>query len=130
MTHELADAKYMSFTSFKRDGTPVATPVWVVPFEGGYAFTTGTTSFKLRRVAANPRVEVAVCGVRGTVRADAVRYTGSAEVLSPEAARRVNAAIRRKYWIVYHLAIAPSAWWERRRGGDGVDAAIKVSLDT
>ena len=32
--------KYVSFVSSKKDGTPAATAVWLVPFEGGYAFTT------------------------------------------------------------------------------------------
>ena len=30
----LADEKYISLTTFKRDGTPVATPVWVVSDDG------------------------------------------------------------------------------------------------
>ena len=30
----LADEKYISLTTFKQDGTPVATPVWVVVTTG------------------------------------------------------------------------------------------------
>jgi uncharacterized protein len=30
----LADEKYISLTTFKRDGTAVATPVWVVSDDG------------------------------------------------------------------------------------------------
>ena len=40
MSADLDNAKYVSFTSYKKDGTTVSLPVWVVPFEGGYAFTT------------------------------------------------------------------------------------------
>ena len=28
---DLADERYVSLTTFKKDGTPVATPVWVAP---------------------------------------------------------------------------------------------------
>ena len=30
----LGDARYLSLTTFKRDGTPVACPVWVVSDDG------------------------------------------------------------------------------------------------
>lgn len=128
MTHELDGAKYISFTSTKRDGTTVATPVWVVPFEGGYAFTTGHDAFKLRRIERNPAVTVAVCTMRGKVAPNATVHAGTAVALDPEAARRVNRAIRRKYWLAYSLAIAPAAWWARLRGSGYADAAIKVTL--
>lgn len=29
---DLRDARYVSFTTYRRDGTPVATPVWIAPF--------------------------------------------------------------------------------------------------
>ena len=128
MAHELDTAKYISFTSFKRDGSPVATPVWVVPFEGGYAFTTGHSSFKVKRIAKNPSVTVAVCSMRGKVAEGTTQYHGTAVALDAATATRVNAAIRRKYWLAYHLMIAPAALWQRLRGNSAADAAIKVTL--
>ena len=38
---ELDDAKYIALTTFKRDGSAVITPVWVVPCETGYRVVTG-----------------------------------------------------------------------------------------
>jgi len=38
---ELDDAKYTALTTFKRDGSAVMTPVWVVPCETGYRVVTG-----------------------------------------------------------------------------------------
>ena len=35
MPADLDAAKYVSFVSSKKDGTPAATAVWLVPFEGG-----------------------------------------------------------------------------------------------
>lgn len=114
---ELDGAKYISFITYKKDGTPVAAPVWVVPFEGGYAFTTEGTSFKVKRVRNNPAAEVTACGVRGKVKVGATQYAGTAEVLADAAAvARVSKAIKRKYWIVYHLAIAPGELWRKVRG--------------
>ena len=43
----LADERYMLLTTFRRDGTPVATPVWVTPYdEHSVAFWTSSGSGK------------------------------------------------------------------------------------
>ncbi len=40
---DLDSARYVALTTFKKDGTPVATPVWITGSNGAYAFTTGET---------------------------------------------------------------------------------------
>ena len=67
MAAELDRAKYISFSSFKRNGDAVALPVWVVPFEGGYAFTTEESSYKVKRIRNNPKVTVQASTFRGKV---------------------------------------------------------------
>lgn len=131
MSQELGRARYVSFTSFKKNGQPVSLPVWVVPFEGGYAFTTDPDAFKVKRVRNNPSVTLRVCSVRGRVAPNAAEFHGTAEYVDAATANRVNNAIRRKYWFAYRLLIAPSNLWSRLRGGSGTagHAAIKVMLD-
>jgi hypothetical protein len=41
-TAELADERFVSITTFKRDGTPVSTPVWVAG-ENGNLLVIGET---------------------------------------------------------------------------------------
>ena len=131
MSQELGRARYVSFTSFKRNGEPVSLPVWVVPFEGGYAFTTDPDAFKVKRVLNNPKVSLRACSMRGNVAPGATEFHGTAEYVDAETADRVNKAIRRKYWVAYRVLIAPSNLWSRLRGGSGTagHAAIKVMLD-
>lgn len=131
MSQELGRARYVSFTSLKKNGEPVSLPVWVVPFEGGYAFTTDPDAFKVKRVRNNPRVSLRVCSVRGKVAPDAQEFHGRAEYVDAATADRVNKAIRRKYWVAYRVLITPSNLWSRLRGGSGTagHAAIKVMLD-
>jgi PPOX class probable F420-dependent enzyme len=131
MSGDLDKARYVSFTSYKRNGDPVSLPVWVVPFEGGYAFTTDPDAFKVKRVRNNPRVSLRVCSVRGKVEPGAAEFPGTAEYVDAATADRVNAAIRRKYWFAYRVLIAPSNLWSRLRGGSAAagHAAIKVMLD-
>jgi len=126
MSTDLDNAKYVSFTTFKRDGTPVPTAVWLVPFEGGHAFTTEAESFKVRRLRNNPSVTVSVCDIRGRVQPGATVYSGTAEVLDAAASQRVEAAIKRKYWLGWNLMIAPANLLRRLRGkGEAASAAVK-----
>lgn len=129
MSQELDRARYVSFTSYKRNGEAVSLPVWVVSFEGGYAFTTDADAFKVKRIRNNPTVSLRVCSVRGKVAPGASEYRGTAEYVDAAAADRVNRAIRRKYWIAYRILIAPSNLWSRLRGNSTGHAAIKVTLD-
>lgn len=131
MPQELDRARYVSFTSYKRNGEPISLPVWVVPFEGGYAFTTDPDAFKVKRVRHNPRVTLRACSVRGKVDSGVTEFHGTAEYVDAATADRVNKAIRRKYWLAYRLLIAPSNLWSKLRGGSASagHAAIKVVLD-
>lgn len=63
---ELRDAKYISLRSFKKDGTPVDTPVWFagVAHDRLVVFTVAT-SYKVKRIRRNPNIEIARCDVRG-----------------------------------------------------------------
>ena len=131
MTAELDGAKYISFVSYRRDGSPVATPMWVVPFEGGYAFTTDADSWKVKRIQRDPRVTVRSSGVRGRPTKGSVERTGRAELLDVAGVDRVRAAVKAKYSIMYRLLIG---WSDRRaakREGSASagTAAIKVILD-
>ena len=130
MSADLDAAKYVSFTTFKRDGSPVATAVWLAPFEGGYAFTTGADSYKVRRLRNNPAVTVAVCDVRGRVKPGTTTHTGRAEVLDPETSAQVEAAIKRKYLLAWSVMFGPVHVARKvlRRPGPPA-AAVKFVLD-
>ena len=127
---ELDAAKYISLTTFKRDGTPVATPVWVTGSGGRYAFTTGTTAWKARRLSNNPAVEVQVCDMRGRVAPGAVRYTGTGEVTSdPGALTEVRRALAAKYGLQYKILNAVEGVRKLvSRGGDDGRVAIHLSI--
>ncbi len=65
--NDLGSKRYVSITSFRRDGTAVATPVWVVPHDGRLYVWTGAQTGKVRRIRRNPDVTLAACTARGTV---------------------------------------------------------------
>ena len=132
MPNDLDRAKYISFVSRRRDGTPVPTAVWGVPFEDGYAFTTDADSWKVKRIANDPVVTVQASDVRGKPRKGAPVHRGQAELLDGPRVAAVRDAVRAKYPIAYRLLIS---WSERRaakREGSPTagTAAIKVVLDS
>jgi PPOX class probable F420-dependent enzyme len=64
----LGRERYISITTFRRDGSPVATPVWVAA-DGELLYVwTGARTGKAKRIRHNPAVTVAPCTARGTYR--------------------------------------------------------------
>jgi hypothetical protein len=88
--------KYLSITSFRRDGTPVATPVWFVRDGDRLLVHTAADSYKVRRIRRNPSVRVALCSAGGRLRGEPVPAT--AEVLDGEVAR-VERLMASKYRV-------------------------------
>lgn len=130
MPADLDNAKYVSFTSNKKDGTPVSLAVWIVPFEGGYAFTTDRDSHKVRRIARDPRVTLRVSDFRGRVADGAATHTGTAALLDATDSAKVSALVSKKYRIGSTLlGLKELVDKIRRRPSDPGSTAIKVTLD-
>jgi len=92
----LDDARYINLRSYKRDGNPVDTPVWVAPLDGKLVIFTLRESFKVKRIARNPKVQAARCDVRGGLLGEWL--DGSCRAVDdPELERRAYAALVRKY---------------------------------
>ena len=64
--------RYLSITSYKRDGQGVATPVWFVQRDGRLLVETDAASGKVKRIRRNPQVRVAVCNASGRLRGEQV----------------------------------------------------------
>jgi PPOX class probable F420-dependent enzyme len=123
--------RYVSFTSFRRDGTPVATPVWIAPLgDGRVAFTTDPGSWKVKRVRANPAVELRPCTMSGAVAPDAPVVRGTAEVVTdPEPYAEVVGALRRKYGLQVALVELGGRIKQCLRRNPRPDCALVVTLD-
>jgi uncharacterized protein len=90
----LADERYLSLTTFRRDGSAASAPVWVVSDDGERLLVwTSPQTWKVRRIRRDPHVRVAPCDARGRVRGEAVE--GTARLVDEvELAERL---IREKY---------------------------------
>jgi PPOX class probable F420-dependent enzyme len=89
--------RYVSITSFKRDGTGVATPVWFVQEGGRLLVQTDVNSGKVKRIRRNPHVTVAPCTATGRLLADPV--PARVELLGDAELDQVERLMARKYRI-------------------------------
>lgn len=96
---EVGRSSYVSFTSYRKDGTPVATPVWIAPEGDDLYFFSDTGAFKVKRVRNNPAVSLQPCDVRGRIKDGAPLVTGLAEVLEHSETPRVRRIVNRKYRV-------------------------------
>jgi PPOX class probable F420-dependent enzyme len=127
---DLERARYISLTTFKRDGTPVSSPVWLAGTAGTYVFTTGDKAWKTRRLSRNSSVEVHVCDLRGRVKPNAVHYLGTGEVaISPDAVAAAERELSAKYgWQFKATKVVDGIKARLGRGAPQNVVAIRLSL--
>ena len=71
----LAKSRYVSLTTFRRDGAPVATPVWVAHQGDELVVYTASSFGKAKRLRNCSRVLVAPCDMGGRPTGDAIEGT-------------------------------------------------------
>ena len=124
---DLAGSRYISLTTFRRDGTEASTPVWVVSDDGRRLLVwTGAGTWKLKRIRREPRVLVAPSDFRGKELGP--RIEGQARVLGDDAAPLVARLLRRKYsWQRYALELQAALSRLLRRPPGAGSAYIEIT---
>ena len=89
--------KYISLETFKKNGQGVKTPVWFVLHENVFYVYTEADSWKVKRIRNNPKVRVAVCGIRGTINGPSLDATAS--LVEGEERLAANDLLDRKYFL-------------------------------
>lgn len=123
---QIARCKRTLVVSYRRDGTPVPTPVWAA-LDGGVLYVRSERqSGKLKRVRRDPRVLLAPCTVRG--RPLGAPLEATVRVLAPEEELRAERALAARYGLgralferamdalridMCFLELTPGRWPER-----------------
>lgn len=97
----LRKERYLSLTTYRRDGSPVSTPVWFVVDEGRLLVWTSAGSWKAKRLRHDPRVRIAACDFRGNVHGPP--WEATTRFLPEHEGPRVQRLLRRKYPIARRL---------------------------
>ena len=128
----LADEKYISFTTFRKSGQPVSTPVWVVPVsDGRIGFWTAMGNGKTKRLKNNPQVTVQPSDARGRVKEGTAVHSGTAEMVqSGRLFDEVHARVREKYGFMTKLTkVLAKVGGMNRKGLTYADTVVLVRLD-
>ncbi|MFD1147465.1 PPOX class F420-dependent oxidoreductase [Saccharothrix hoggarensis] len=116
---DLAAGKYLLLTTFRKDGTPVPTPVWVAG-EGGtlYAWSAADAG-KVKRIRRGGDVRIGPCDFRGNPTGEQVPAT--ARLLDQTESDRVRSLIAKKYGVVGRLTMLGSRLRRGREGTVGIE---------
>ena len=128
----LSDEKYIRVTTFKKDGTEVSTPTWVVALDDGkIGFYTSSTSGKAKRLKNNPKVVVQPSDGRGRPKPGTSPLTGTAVVVDGPERDAIYAKVVAKYGFMTKATrfLAKVGGFVKRKPQPYADRAVVVTLD-
>jgi PPOX class probable F420-dependent enzyme len=99
----LGAAHYVLLTTYRKDGSAVPTPVWIVRVGDELRVWTIRDTGKVKRIRRSGRVQVAPCSLRGEPRGESIEAT--ARIMPDSEARTVLNALAAKYGVM--------GWWTR-----------------
>jgi PPOX class probable F420-dependent enzyme len=97
----LGAADYVLLTTFRKDGTAVPTPVWVIRIGDELRIWSAPEAGKVKRIRRNGEVQLAPCSFRGQLRGASVNAI--ARVLPQSEMSALLHGLSRKYGV--------SAWF-------------------
>jgi PPOX class probable F420-dependent enzyme len=94
---EIAASKQINLITYRKDGTPVATPVWHVAQGDTVTTVSAADAWKVKRIRRNPQVEIVACDIRGKVAPGAQPVRGTATLLPPSETDSARRLLERRY---------------------------------
>ena len=115
--NDFKDVEYINLITYKKDGSPVTTPVWVAPHDNSLVVTTSLNDGKVKRVRNNGKATIYITNQSGTKRlSESLDVIGSL-VTEPEAKAEAVGVIKNKYGVISQMFL---------RGPDEHRAIIKL----
>jgi PPOX class probable F420-dependent enzyme len=132
MASTLDREKYIAFTTYRKSGEAVTTPVWLVDVsDGRIGFWTSMGSGKTKRLKNNPAVTVQPSSFNGTVKSGTTPVNGTAELVqSGPLFDEVLKNVRKKYGFQTHLTRTLATLFVLRKAGlKYADTVVLIRLD-
>jgi len=127
----LAEEKYLSLTTYRKNGEAKEAPVWIVDLgDGTMGFTTHGESWKCKRIRNDNRVALQPCDQRGGITAGTEKVSGTALLATggPDF-DRVRAKVKAKYGVMVTVIIALNKVRGLLGKGGDSDTAVIITLD-
>ena len=92
---QFSEQKYINLETYKRDNTPIKTPVWFVIDKGLVYIITRESTGKVKRLKNNQNVRVVPCSFKGEIKNEWVN--GKAQKVTGSEADNVIKLRKKKY---------------------------------
>lgn len=126
----IGQEKYVALTTYRKDGTPKSLPVWIVDLDDGkVGFTTQSTSWKVKRIGNDNRVQLQPSDGRGKVRDGTAAVDGTAVMVGDGEFEKVLGAVKAKYGYQFHIMTAVSKVRSLLGKGPVNDCAMVITLN-
>jgi PPOX class probable F420-dependent enzyme len=111
---QLANHKYLNIETYRRNGTPVRTPMWFAADSASEAFymTTPASAGKVKRIRAYPGVRVAACDFSGNLKGDWIQ--AQASFCDSQQAKYAGKLLNRKYPMRFFFNLAAFLFRRKR----------------
>ena len=128
MSHTIASEKYVSLTTYRKNGEAKPAPVWIVDTgDGTVGFCTASSSWKVKRLMNDPTVSVSPSDSKGKVAPGALAHSGTATVSADEF-DRVWALVIAKYGLQARGIKLMGSFMKLIGKGSGTDRAVIITL--
>ncbi len=130
----VTDFRYVLFTSYRKSGEAIATPVWIAELDsdGSSArragFTIAADSGKAKRLKHTARVTLQGCDVRGRPLPGATIISATAHLVHGPDCGPVNQAIKSKYGLQFQLVNLASGLSARIKRRPNPDTGVIVTF--
>lgn len=90
--------KYLSLQTFRKNGTPVDTPVWFAEDGERFYVYSLANAGKVKRIRSNPHVKVIPCDIRGNTKGEWL--DANARIVDNHEAERAHNLLNKKYGLM------------------------------
>tara|TARA_B100000029_G_scaffold120010_1_gene113372 strand:- start:2310 stop:2681 length:372 start_codon:yes stop_codon:yes gene_type:complete len=114
---DFAENEYINLITYRKDNTPVTTPVWLSSVEDYLVITTNVNAGKVKRIRANGKATIYTTDQRGSKKlSDEIDVKAS--IIQDENEKQLGVkSIKKKYFPISKMFI---------RGSDEMRAIIKL----
>ena len=102
MLEQFSEQKYINLETYKRDNTPIKTPVWFVIDNGLVYIITRESTGKVKRLKNNQNVRIVPCSFKGEIKGEWVN--GKAQKIMGSEADKVIKIRKKKYGFAVRLS--------------------------
>ena len=108
-----ANEKYLSLETYRKNGSPVATPVWFAEDGGVFYIYSLINAGKVKRIRNNSHVRVAPCDMRGKLTGEFV--DAEARILDRAGEEKGHRLLNQKYGLLKRIGDFMSKLRKRER---------------